>query len=218
MTFRRGIGWWRPWAGRGLGAVALLAASIVGAAAEVALPSDPPPSAPFGCPEPGTVFTLSIMAANTGRENRHVALGDEADACWIRSDAQGPYRWVWGISPDYGKLDPRLKAMAGALWPLAVGKRSVDAGEGWSVVYEVAAFEPLVTLAATYDTFQIVKTHTGPDGTTVTRLWWSPDLRWTLRQYSEKSAGPKPAAPFSNWTVIHVARPSRLDPSKPTGL
>ena len=71
----------------------------------IPVPSAFAPVAKFGCPDPGTVFTYDVMAWNTKRPNRIVAIEQDELSCWVRSDAWGKYEWFGGLGARLGDED-----------------------------------------------------------------------------------------------------------------
>src|ERR1700744_2322332 len=85
----------------------------------IPIPSVFAPTAKFGCPDAGTVFTYDVRAWNTNRPNRMIAVQQEQFNCWITSDAQGTYNWFGGLAPRLN--DEAEKALVTDLWPLRPG-------------------------------------------------------------------------------------------------
>ena len=68
----------------------------------------------FGCPNPGTVFTYDVMAWNTNRPNRMIAIEQDQFNCRIRSDAQGTYDWFGGLGAHLDDADVAHAGLAQA--------------------------------------------------------------------------------------------------------
>ena len=87
----------------------------------IPIPAAFAPITNFGCPNAGTVFTYDVMAWNTNRPNRMIAIEQNRFNCSIRSDAQGTYDWFGGLGPRLDDADVAEKKLIADLWPLRAG-------------------------------------------------------------------------------------------------
>src|SRR5437899_1289548 len=71
----------------------------------IAIPAAFAPVTKFGCPAAGTVFTYDVVAWNTNRPNRMIAIEQDQLNCRMRSDAQGIYDWFGGLGPHLDDAD-----------------------------------------------------------------------------------------------------------------
>src|SRR6266481_444093 len=87
----------------------------------IPIPSIFAPTTKFSCPNVGTVFTYDVMAWNTNRPNRMIAIEQNQFNCRIRSDAQGTYAWFGGLGPHLDDADVAEQKLITELWPLRTG-------------------------------------------------------------------------------------------------
>ncbi|MGJ4941828.1 hypothetical protein ACQR1W_14730 [Bradyrhizobium sp. HKCCYLS1011] len=176
----------------------------------VPFPSSLAPVAEFGCPDPGTVFTYDVPAWNTNRPNRMVAIERDQLNCRIRSDAQGVYDWYGGVGPHLRDEDLAQKQLIANIWPLRTGySESVSKyGSPWEyseIKYEVVEFGLAVVPAGMYWAFNIRKTYYWQGRLAyTTTLWWSPALKWTIRQWPEEPGKIARTGGF-NWSLVSVS-------------
>lgn len=176
----------------------------------VPIPSLLAPVVEFGCPDPGTVFTYDVPAWNTNRPNRMVAIERDELDCRIKSDAQGIYDWHGGLGPHLCDEDVAQKQLLANIWPLRIGHsdRVSKYGQPWQyseIEYEVVAYGLAVVPAGLYRAFKIRKTYFWQGRLNyTTTLWWSPALKWTIRQWPEEPGKPARTGGF-NWSLVAVS-------------
>jgi hypothetical protein len=176
----------------------------------IPIPSAFAPVAKFGCPDPGTVFTYDVLAWNTNRPNRMIAIEQDQLDCWIRSDAQGRYDWFGGLGPHLGDADLAEKKLIADLWPLRVGNTGkaskYDLPSRFSEVeYGVVAYGLAVVPAGVFLAYKIRKDYYWQNNLYhTTTLWWSPSLKWTILQWPEEPGKPSQVGGY-NWELLSVS-------------
>lgn len=144
-------------------------------------------SSSFACPEPGTLYTLSMpldMSADPQFRTRVLVLGQNGYECHILDDASNNTSLYAGIvARNEAKA---WQAAAEALWPLKVGNSThahfVGRGSDvWSIDYQVVDFRKFTARVGTFRAYEIVGTLrlNGKAFSTAT-VWWAPDLSFTL--------------------------------------
>lgn len=175
----------------------------------IPIPSAFAPETKFGCPSAGTVFTYDVLAWNTNRPNRMIAIEQDQLNCWIRSDAQGIYDWFGGLGPHLGDADLAERQLIADLWPLRVGSTGkttkYDLPSRFSEVeYAVASYGLAVVPAGAFWAYKIKKDYYWRGKlVNTTMLWWSPSLKWTILQWPEQVGKPALAG-GNNWGLLSV--------------
>ena len=179
----------------------------------IPVPSAFAPVTKFGCPDPGTVFTYDVIAWNTNRPNRMVAIEQDHLSCWIRSDAQGKYEWVGGLGPRLGDPDLAERRLIADLWPLRVGNTGKTSKYALpsrfsEVEYVVVDYGLAVVPSGAIWAYRIRKDYYWQNRLVhTTTLWWSPKLKWTILQWPEQPGKPSRAGGY-NWGLLSVSSQS----------
>jgi len=164
----------------------------------------------FGCPNTGTVFTYDVMAWNTNRPNRMIAIEQDQLSCRIGSDAQGIYDWFGGLSPRLDDADAAEKKLVADLWPLRPGHTGkiskYDLPSKYSEVeYDVVGYGLAFVPAGVFWAYKIRKIYYWQNKLHhTTTLWWSPSLKWTILQWPEEPGKPARAGGY-NWALLSVS-------------
>jgi hypothetical protein len=176
----------------------------------IPVPSAFAPVAKFGCPDPGTVFTYDVMAWNTKRPNRIVAIEQDELSCWVRSDAWGKYEWFGGLGARLGDEDLAEKKLITDLWPLRVGNKAKASSYNLpsrfgEVIYTVDAYGLAVVPAGAFWAYKIRKDYYWQNRLiSTTTLWWSRSLKYLILQWPEKPGEVSRAGGY-NWGLLAVS-------------
>ena len=168
------------------------------------------PVTEFVCPEPGTVFTYNVRAANTNRPNRMTAIERDQLNCRIRSDAQGIYDWFGGLGPHLDDTDVAEKKLITDLWPLRAGGTGTISGYGIpskysGIEYAVVAYGLARVPAGLFWAYKVRKDYYWQGKLYhTTTVWWSPSLRWVILQWPEEPGTPSRPRGF-NWALLSVS-------------
>jgi len=173
----------------------------------IPIPSIFAPTTKFNCPNVGTVFTYDVLAWNTNRPNRMIAVEQDQFNCRIRSDAQGIYDWFGGLAPRLN--DVAEKALITDIWPLRpgyTGKASkYNLPSRFSEIEYVVTYGLAVVPAGMFWAYKIRKTYYWENSLCyTTTLWWSSSLKWTILQWPEQPGRPSQAGGL-NWGLLSVA-------------
>jgi hypothetical protein len=164
----------------------------------------------FGCPNPGTVFTYDVMAWNTNRPNRMIAIEQDQFNCRIRSDAQGTYDWFGGLGAHLDDADVAEKKLITDLWPLRAGYTgkisTYDLPSKYSEIeYVVVAYGLARVPAGVFWAYEIRKDYYWENKLYhTTTLWWSPSLKWSILQWPEEPGKPSQAGGY-NWALLSAS-------------
>ena len=176
----------------------------------IPIPAAFAPITKFGCPDAGTVFTYDVMAWNTNRPNRMIAIEQNQFNCRIRSDAQGTYDWFGGLGPRLGDADVAEKKLITNLWPLRAGYTGkiskYDLPSEYSEIeYVVVAYGLARVPAGVFWAYKVRKDYYWQSKLYhTTTLWWSPSLKWTILQWPEEPGKPSQAGGY-NWALLSVS-------------
>jgi hypothetical protein len=176
----------------------------------IPIPAAFAPITNFGCPNAGTVFTYDVMAWNTNRPNRMIAIEQNQFNCRIRSDAQGTYDWFGGLSSRLDDADVAEKKLITDLWPLRAGYTGkiskYDLPSKYSEIeYVVVAYGLACVPAGVFWAYKIRKDYYWQNKLYhTTTLWWSPSLKWTILQWPEEPGKPSQAGGY-NWALLSVS-------------
>ena len=167
------------------------------------------PETKFGCPDVGSVFTYNVPAWNTNRPNRMVAIEQDQFNCRIRSDAQGTYDWFGGLGPHFENANAIEKKLIADLWPLRSGSivkaSKYDLPSEYSEIEYVVAYGLARVPAGVFWAYKIRKNYYWQNRLYyITTLWWSPSLKWTIRQWPEEPGKPSQVGGF-NWELLSVS-------------
>lgn len=178
----------------------------------IPIPSMMAPATEFGCPNAGTAFSYDVLAWNTNRPNRVIAVKQNQFSCWVRSDAWGNYAWFGGLGPNLGDADLAEKKLIVDLWPLRVG--NIGRASNYNlpsrfseVEYAVDAYGLAVVPAGTFWAYKIRKDYYWQNRLIhTTTLWWSPSLKYLILQWPEQPGKVSRAGGF-NWGLLSVSAP-----------
>ncbi|THD49380.1 MAG: hypothetical protein E8A46_20325 [Bradyrhizobium sp.] len=177
----------------------------------IPIPAAFTPTTKFGCPDTGTVFTYNVPAWNTLRPNRMIAIEEDRFNCRIRSDAQGIYDWFGGLGPHLGDADAAEKNLIANLWPLSVGHTARIAKNDPSsrfvdeIDYTVVAYGLAHVPAGLFWIYKIKKDYYRENILYhTTTLWWSPTLKWTVRQWPEEPGKISQVGGY-NWELLSLS-------------
>ena len=168
------------------------------------------PITKFGCPDAGTVFTYDVLAWNTNRPNRMVAIEQNQFNCRIRSDAQGAYDWFGGLGPHLDDTGIAEKKLIADLWPLRTGSTGkiskYDLPSKYSEIeYAVVAYGLAHVPAGVFWAYKVRKDYYWKNNLYhTTTLWWSPSLRWTILQWPEEPGKPSHVGGY-NWELLSAS-------------
>ena len=177
----------------------------------IPIPAALSPTTNFGCPEAGTVFTYNVPAWNTGRPNRMIAIEEDQFNCRIKSDAQGVYDWFGGVGPHLREADATEKNLITNMWPIRVGyagriaKSDPSAKFLDEVSYSVAGYGMARVPAGLFWVYKIKKEYFRQNSLYhTTTLWWSPELKWTIRQWPEERGKISQVGGY-NWELLSIS-------------
>jgi hypothetical protein len=179
----------------------------------IPVPSPFAPTAEFGCPEPGTIFTYDVPAWNTSLPNKMLVIEETKFSCRIRSDAQGVYDWFGGLRPHLEDGNVKERKLVIQLWPLRVGRSAEwtnnNQKEEWdSIRFIVKDYRLSRVPAGLFWAYKIEKTYSRGYRDYLTTLWWSPGLKWTIRQWPEEAGTPSIVGGY-NWDLLDIKRPTK---------
>ncbi len=147
----------------------------------IPIPSAFAPVTQFGCPSPGTIFTLDVTRSNSPLPNRLIATGQNELNCWVKSDSWGDYPWFSGVGL-FGKDDIAERQAVADLWPLQVGK-TVDASKYGipsrysEVEFAVAAYGFAVVPGGVFRAYKIrTNLYSKKELVHIRTIWWAPSL------------------------------------------
>jgi len=165
------------------------------------------PMVAFECPASGTVFTFNVSAPKTERLDKIKMrmTGREGFVCRVHADASGDYGWIGGLAPDNDDWHKANRCPAYQIWPMRVGNRGEyyyewPDGRWASGEYEVVEYGWLRVPAGLFHVFKVVQTTATRRGETITTHWWSPQLKWIVKQESNDPM-------VGDWELAGIAEP-----------
>jgi hypothetical protein len=171
----------------------------------------PPPD--LHCAAPGTVFTLSMHAAD-GLPVTWQSLGQKGWDCQLRSSVSGE-RGMWVETRD----NPLQ-----LLWPLAPGKTAKTSfvrpgGEDWATTWRVSEEANYWVPWGRAHAFAIEADVRGGDGSHYTfTSYWSPELGFQIGHRSQSIEGDMPQGMAPDWQAIAMDEAPRSLDGRGTSL